>query len=200
MATKSLRIGDDKLVQHVKKWLNEVKELVCMCFLGVFIMTFIISHNTVPTSSMMPTLMIKDHLLVSMLSYYYRSPKRGEVVIFNGPDGEKWIKRVIGLPGEIIDIRDGNIYINGKVLDESAYLNETGISGLNPVLETVVAYPYTIPKDHYFLLGDNRLESKDCRYFGAVPDSDISGRAIFKIYPFAQAGKINGSVYPLKWI
>lgn len=191
MATKSLSIGDDKLVQQVKKWLIEIKELGCMCFLGIFIMTFIVSHNSVPTSSMMPTLNIKDHLMVSMLPYYYRSPKRGEIVVFDGPDGEKWIKRVIGLPGEVIDIIEGNIYIDGKALDESVYLNEAGISSLNPVLTTVVTYPYTIPENHYFLLGDNRLESKDCRYFGPVPEEDISGMAVYKIYPFSQAGKIN---------
>ena len=129
--------------------------------------------------------------MVSMLPYYYRSPKRGEIVVFDGPDGEKWIKRVIGLPGEVIDIIEGNIYIDGKALDESVYLNEAGISSLNPVLTTVVTYPYTIPENHYFLLGDNRLESKDCRYFGPVPEEDISGMAVYKIYPFSQAGKIN---------
>lgn len=176
---------------RLKTILTEIKEIAIIIFCVVFMMTFVMSQNKIPSGSMIPTLNIKDRLLVSMIPYYYRSPKRGEMVVFNGPDEEKWIKRVIGLPGEVIDIQDGNIYINGDYLDESTYLLENGISMLNPILETVVTYPYTIPQGHYFLLGDNRLESYDCRYIGAIQEEEITGRAIYRVYPLNQLGKLD---------
>ena len=167
-----------------------MKEIVIVVFSVVFIMTFVMSQNKIPSGSMIPTLNIRDRLLVSMLPYYYGSPNRGEIVVFNGPDGNKWIKRVIGLPGETIDIQEGNIYINGIALDEAAYIGEAGISALNPTLYTEISYPYTIPEGYYFLLGDNRLESYDCRYIGPIAESDITGKAIYRIYPFNEMGSL----------
>ncbi len=175
---------------RVKIMLEEIKEIVIIVFCVVFFMTFVMSQNKIPSGSMIPTLNVKDRLIVSMLPYYYRSPKRGEMVVCNGPDQGKWIKRVIGLPGEVIDIQDGNIYINGEYLDESAYLTEEGISTLNPILETIVTYPFTIPNGCYFLLGDNRMESYDCRYIGPIPEEQIIGKAVFRIYPFNQMGRL----------
>lgn len=168
----------------LKSLIVEIKEVIIVVFLVVFVMTFVMSQNKIPSGSMIPTLNIDDRLIVSMIPYYYRSPKRGEIVVFNGPDGNKWIKRVVGLPGETIDIQDGNIYIDGEALDESAYLSEDGISNLNPILSTVVSYPYTIPESYYFLLGDNRLESNDCRYIGPIQENEITGKAMYKVYPF----------------
>ncbi|MBP3887569.1 MAG: signal peptidase I [Cellulosilyticum sp.] len=176
--------------QRLKKILIELKEMTVMIFCIVLFMTFIMSHNKIPSGSMIPTLNIEDRLIISMLPYYYRAPQRGEMVVFNGPDEEKWIKRVIGLPGETVEIKDGNVYINDEILDESTYLSEKGISGLNPILDTVVTYPYTIPEDCYFLLGDNRLESYDCRYIGAISQKEITGKAIYRVYPFNQIGKL----------
>lgn len=173
-----------------KAILVEIKEIIIVIFVVIFIMTFIISQNTIPSGSMIPTLNIKDRLLVSMLPYYYRSPERGEMVVFNGPDGQKWIKRVVGLPGETVDIKEGNIYIDGERLDESLYLQEEGISEPNPILTSAINYPYTIPDGHYFLLGDNRLESYDCRYIGVIPEEEITGKAIYRIYPFKDMGRL----------
>ncbi|MBE6023638.1 MAG: signal peptidase I [Cellulosilyticum sp.] len=174
----------------LKNFLIEIREIVIVVFTVAFIMTFIISQNKIPSGSMIPTLKVQDRLLVSMLPYYYRGPNRGEIVVFNGPDGNKWIKRVIGLPGETIDIQEGNIYINGSLFDESKYLNEQAISTLNPTLSTKISYPYTIPEDSYFLLGDNRLESYDCRYIGAIREEEITGKAFYRIYPFRSIGQL----------
>ena len=175
----------------VKKWIVEIKEIVMPVFLMVFIMTFIVSKNKIPSGSMIATLNIKDHIIVSMLPYYYRNPVRGEIVVFNGGDGKKWIKRVIGLPGETIDIREGDIYINGLRLDETAYLSDSNISALNPILPTEVTFPYIIPDNYYFLMGDNRLESYDCRYFGPIERKEITGKALYRVYPFNQIGNLN---------
>lgn len=170
--------------QKLKHSIIEIKDSAAVLFLVVFVMVFMVSQNKISSGSMLPTLHIKDRIMVSMVPYYYRSPKRGEIVVFNGPNHEKWVKRVIGLPGETIDIIKGNVYINGKILDESKYLYEEGISSLNPVLSTVVTYPYRIPEGFYFLLGDNRLESNDCRYMGAIAETEITGKVLCRIYPF----------------
>lgn len=175
-------------VTSAKKIIVEVKEIVILILAVMLFMTFIISQNKIPSPSMVETLHIGDRLLVSRIPFYYRTPERGEIVVFNGPDGKPWIKRVVGMPGEVIDIKDGNIYINGTYFDESAYLQEMGISALNPYEATIVQYPYTVPEGHYFLMGDNRLESKDCRYIGAIAGDEIIGKALFRVYPFTQMG------------
>lgn len=172
----------------IKRVIVEVKEITMPVFAVILFMTFIISQNKIPSPSMVNTLRVGDRLLVSRVPFYYRSPERGEIVVFNGPDGKQWIKRVVGMPGEVIDIKEGNIYINDTYFDEMAYLQEVGISALNPYESTVVQYPYTVPEGHYFLMGDNRLESNDCRYIGAIADEDITGKALFKVYPFSEMG------------
>ena len=177
-------------VASIKKIIVEVKEIVMLVFAIILFMTFIISQNKIPSPSMVDTLRIGDRLLVSRLPFYYRLPQRGEIVVFNGPDGKPWIKRVVGMPGEIIDIKEGNIYINDTYFDETAYLQEMGVSELDPSEPTVVQYPYTVPKGHYFLMGDNRLESKDCRYIGAISEEDITGKALLKVYPFNEIGML----------
>ncbi len=182
--------GKSLILNQVKQWLIDLKETIIVLFLAVWLMTFIVSQNKVPSGSMIPTLNVNDRMIVSMLPYYYRLPKRGEVVVFNGPDGEKWVKRVIGLPGEKIDIREGDLYINGMQLDETAYLSERHISANNPTIVSEISFPYTVPQDAYFLLGDNRLESYDCRYFGAINQVEITGKAICRIYPFSKIGWI----------
>lgn len=187
--------GKSLILNQMKQWLIDLKEIIIVFFLAVWIMTFLVSQNKVPSGSMMPTLNVNDRIIVSMLPYYYRSPRRGELVVFNGPDGEKWIKRVIALPGETIDIREGDIYINGVWLDETAYLSEPHISSNNPVIASEISFPYTVPDKSYFLLGDNRLESYDCRYIGAINQVDVMGKAIYRIYPFSKIGFIEENEY-----
>lgn len=174
----------------IKKIIVEIKELVLIVLVFLLFSTFIISQNVIPSPSMVSTVNIGDRILVSRLPFYYRLPQQGEIIVFDGPDGYPWIKRVIGMPGDEIDIREGNIYINQEAVDESAYLMETGISELSPIIETVIDYPYTVPEGHYFLLGDNRLESVDCRYIGAISEDKIIGKAFFRIYPFNKIGEI----------
>lgn len=177
-------------IEVIKKLVVEIKELAIWGLMILLFSTFIMSQNKIPSSSMVNTLRIGDRLLVTRIPFYYRLPQRGEIVVFNGPDGKPWIKRVIGMPGEVIDIKEGDIYIDGIRFDESAYLLEEGISTLSPVIPVEIDYPYTVPEGHYFLLGDNRLESIDCRYIGAISENEITGKAVFKIYPFNRIGQI----------
>ena len=175
-----------KVLYSIKGMVEFIKELVLVVLVALLFTSFIVSHNKIPTPSMVSTINVNDHILTTMVPYYYRNPERGEVVVFK-QGTEDWVKRVIGLPGDVIDIREGQVYLNGQVLDESAYL----AAGMNsePYLgSSPVDFPYTVPEDHYFLMGDNRIQSQDCRYLGAIARDKIYGKAWVKIYPFDQIG------------
>ncbi len=173
-------------VNFIKRGIEFIKELILAVLMALLFTSFIVSHNKIPTPSMVSTINVNDHILTTMVPYYYRDPGYGEIVVFKNGD-ESWVKRVIGCPGDVIDIRDGNVYVNDVKIDESAYLAGEGISepyaGSNHV-----SFPYTVPIDSYFLMGDNRMESQDSRYIGAVSRERIYGKAWVKIYPFDQIG------------
>lgn len=181
-------------LKQIKAGLEFSKELVLTALLAVLCICFIISHNEVPSGSMIPTIQEGDHLLTNMIPYYYSDPQYGDIVVFRRPSGEAWVKRVIGLPGDEMDIREGKVYRNGKLLDESAYLDETVTSTPSELVQieetimTPIAFPYTVPDGCYFLMGDNREESGDCRYLGAIKREDIYGKAWIKVYPFSEIG------------
>ena len=124
------------------------------------------------------------------MPYYYREPRKGEIVVFYKGD-ELWVKRLIGYPGDEIDIHDGNIYVNGECLDESAYLMSEGCS--TPIVQTgatPISFPTIVPEDNYFFMGDNRLGSLDCRFeeVGTIPCADVVGKAWIRVYPFNKIG------------
>ncbi len=173
-------------IKKHKPLLEQLKEYMLIALVVLLFNNFIISCNRVPSSSMVSTINEKDRILVSMLPYYYRNPLRGEIVVFYHDD-EFWVKRVVGLPGDIIGIFDGNVYINGQLLDESQYLDKEGTSTPNPFYEPL-DFPYKVPKDSYFLMGDNRPGSYDGRYIGAVAAKDITGKALLRFYPFNKMG------------
>lgn len=176
-----------EMLNSVKRGLEFIKELVLIVLVALLFTIFIVSHNKIPTSSMVSTINEGDHVLTTMLPYYYRDPEYGEIVVFKHGD-ESWVKRVIGKPGDKIDIIDGEVYRNDDLLDESLYLAEGTTSepyGMDPI-----EFPYVVPEDHYFLMGDNRLVSQDCRYLGAISREDIYGKAWIKIYPFSEIGQL----------
>ncbi len=133
--------------------------------------------------SMAPTFENGDYLIVDEISYRFREPKRGEVVVFKYPKdtSQRFIKRIIGLPGETVEIKNGKveIYKNNKkiVLDESSYLNSD--------IFTQGDLKVFLKKDEYFVMGDNRPFSYDSRRFGVVPKKDIIGRVILRFSPYS---------------
>lgn len=161
------------LTEEIFDWLKYILAALVIAFL---INNFIIVNAVVPTESMVSTIMPKDRLVASRLHYYFTKPKRGDIVVFRYPDDEKmlFVKRVIGLPGETVEIKDNHVYINGKEIDEP-YLQQStnGTFG-----------PYTVPSGHYFMLGDNRSNSKDSRYWENkyVAANKILGKVLFKYY------------------
>lgn len=155
----------------------------------VFVLkNYVIINATVPTGSMENTIMPKDNILGYRLSYIKEGPERGDVVFFYFPDDEtqKFVKRVIGLPGETVTILDGKIYINDATepLDEP-YLKEEWIRGTGP-------YVFEIPEDSYLCLGDNRNRSSDAREWNDpyVARDKIIGKAIFTYFPIDRWGVV----------
>jgi signal peptidase I len=139
-----------------------------------------LQNSIVDGTSMEPNLLNADRLLVSKVSYIFSEPKRGDIVIFPSPygDGREFIKRIIGLPGETVQIISGQVMINGTPLDEPYIVNKDTRS-----------YPSTIiPAGEYFVLGDNRPVSLDSRYGWMVSRADIKGKAWLVFWPFKNFG------------
>lgn len=166
--------------------------LLCILAITYLIITFVGQRTEVKGSSMYPTLEDGDNLIVDKISYRFTDPKRFDIIVFpvksldDGDDSEEtyYIKRIIGLPGETVRIdEDGNIYINGEILEES-YGAEV-IKDPGRAAETI-----TLGDDEYFVLGDNRNNSTDSRtdIVGNVKREDIIGKAWIRIYPFSKFG------------
>nr|WP_302596194.1 signal peptidase I [uncultured Cellulosilyticum sp.] len=175
---------------RLKMVLEYIKGLTILGLSLTLFLTFIMSHNRIPSGSMISTINIGDHIIVNNLPYYYRAPRKGEIVVFH-KGKELWVKRLIGYPGDEIDIRQGNVYVNGVRLDESDYLSNEGSS--TPIIQpgaTPITFPIIVPEGTYFFMGDNRLGSLDCRFqeVGTIPVDDVVGKAWIKIYPFNQIG------------
>ena len=167
----------------MKNLIEILKEPILAVLTAVLISSFIISHTKVPTASMMETINPGDHLVVNRIPYYYRNPQRGEIAVFKF-EGNHLIKRVIGIPGDIVDIKEGKVYINGEELEEK-YLTEE-----NTYLYagSKIKFPYTVPEGYYFMMGDNRTNSKDSRVFGPIAREKIVAKAGICIYPLNRIG------------
>ena len=156
--------------------------VACITFL---IIHFVGQRTVVNGVSMQPTLSDGDNLIVDKLSYRFHDPDRFDIIVFPQEDGRYFIKRIIGLPGETVQILDGSVYINGEKLEEhygNEVMEEAGIA----------AEPVTLGVDEYFVLGDNRNNSKDSRSVdvGVVHGKDFVGRAWIRIWPFEKIGWI----------
>jgi signal peptidase I len=164
--------------------------------IALIVKTFLFQAFYIPSDSMVPTLKTNDRVIVNKLSYKLHSVHRGDIVVFKtpkGPDGnpidptiKDLVKRVIGLPGDVVSAKDGKILVNGKVLKES-YLPAGTISDCSGF--AAQCFPTgPIPADHYWVMGDNRTQSRDSRYFGAITKSEIVGRVFVRIWPLTRLG------------
>ncbi|HTC43038.1 MAG TPA: signal peptidase I [Candidatus Acidoferrales bacterium] len=163
------------------------------------VLVFLLVNGTVgqarviPSGSMENTLLVGDHLIMSRIGYdaavpftnwhvsLWKNPHRQQMVIFRPPYGHNkpdLIKRVIGLPGDTLDIRDGDVWINGKKLEENYTTGPTEVPERYEWLARFHGLPMTIPKDQYFVMGDNRGNSYDSRFWGCVPREDIIGTPV----------------------
>jgi len=156
-------------------WLEVVQTLLLALVLAFLIRTFVVESFQVSGFSMFPTLHNGDRVLVDKLLYHIEGPRTGEIIVFQSPvvKSEDWIKRVIGLPGETVKIVAGQVYINGHLYRE-------------PFIKRNYRYnygPVYVTKGHLFVLGDNRPDSYDSRYFGLLSESAVKGDAFFIWWP-----------------
>jgi signal peptidase I len=161
--------------------LEIVQALALAVVISVVLNLFVVQVTEVRQRSMELTLEQNDRVLVSKVDYRFGAPQRGDIIVFNPPTDSTipYVKRVIGLGGETIDLRDGKLYVNGKLIEYA----ETRGQRTTPQAATV-AYPFTVPDGQVFVLGDNRQSSSDSRTFGSVPVGNIIGKVILRFWPF----------------
>ena len=178
------------------------ESIVVAVILALFVRTFVFQAFKIPTGSMKPNLLVGDHLLVNKFIFAptatplermlmpMRAIRRGDVLVFKFPEepDRDFIKRVIGLPGDTLELKNTTILINGKALDEpyAHFLFPPASEGeMADQLDLRRKYgPVTVPAEHYFMMGDNRDDSQDSRYWGFMPQSYVKGRALFIYWSF----------------
>ena len=167
-------MSDKRVRREVLEW---VATILAAVLVALFINNFIIVNATVPSSSMEKTIMTNDRVIGLRLAYKDKDPERGDIIIFKYPDNEKilYIKRVIGMPGETVEIHNGEVTIDEEVLSEP-YLTTTTEGDFGP---------YIVPEDHYFMMGDNRNNSADSRYWRNtyLSKDKIVGKAVLRYWP-----------------
>jgi len=194
-----------------KSAFREYAEAIIVAMLLAFaIRVFVVQAFKIPSGSMIPTLLIGDHILVSKLSYglqwpedckfkmtfppvtcytskplvRFGDPQRGDIIVFRYPEDEDkdFIKRVVGRPGDVIQIRNKVVYVNGAILDDRAFTQRVDPGIIEGTITTRDNFgPVTVPEGSYFVMGDNRDQSLDSRFWGFVSENKIRGRA-FRIY------------------
>ena len=178
-------------------WLEVLKTLGLSAILAFGIRSFVAEARYIPSKSMVPTLQVDDRLIVDKVSYHFKDPQRGDIIVFMPPDEaavvctspnpkvqstskDAYIKRIIGLPGEKVEVRQGQVFVNDQPLKED-YLDE---------LPDYQYGPREVPQGSYLVLGDNRNNSCDSHYWGFVPRQNIIGRAVVRFWPLNRIGEI----------
>lgn len=191
---EQLNIKSQKVQPEENPVVEIAKTLATAFILAIGIRTLVAEARYIPSSSMEPTLEINDRLIIEKISYRFRTPQRGDVVVFSPTDVLKeqnfkdaFIKRVIGLPGETVEVRGGKVYVNGEAIREK-YIDESPDYKYGPV---------KVDEDSYLVLGDNRNNSYDSHYWGFVPRKNLIGRAVVRFWPLDRLGSIDEPpIYP----
>ena len=171
--------------------LGYVRLIAIVAAVMIFLQLFIVVNAKIPSESMVPTIMPDDQIFGNRLAYVNSDVKRYDIIIFKYPDNEKewFIKRVIGLPGDTIDIHDGDVYVN----DDPIPLSDDFCATPDSTAGGNLTYPITVPENSYFVLGDNREYSHDARLWTNtfVTKDEILGKAVFRYWPLSKSGVIN---------
>ena len=175
--------------KHPNPWVEALQTIGLSVVLAFGIRQFIAEARYIPSRSMEPTLKINDRLVIEKLSYRFQDPSRGDIVVFWPPDalfaeGQKrdaYIKRIVGLPGETVEITEGVVLINGEPLEED-------------YIKTPASYqwgPGQVEDDTYLVLGDNRNQSYDSHEWGFLPEENIIGQAVLRFWPIGRLGGLD---------
>lgn len=189
-ATTSITADTQKLPRPRVGQFRVIKELIGTIVFLIAVFTLLqlaLPRSEVHGRSMEPTFVEGQRLIISRVNYMVGNPQRGDVLVFNSPqsdsDDPSLIKRVVGLPGELVEIRDQEVYINGERLDEP-YIKE-------PCTRQCRDRQWQLADDEYFVMGDNRNVSNDSRAFGPIKHSAIIGEALFRYWPLNAIGFIH---------
>jgi signal peptidase I len=185
-----------------RRVLREIVEFVVLIAVAVLVMTFlrafVIDQYEIPTGSMEPTIEVGDRLFAEKVSYNFALPAPGDIVTFEDPtkainpenEGRVLIKRCIAVGGQTVDLtEDGKVVVDGVTLDEP-YTHGKPSKALDPMPGVSLDYPYTLPADSIWVMGDNRTNSADSRYFGPIPQEELIGKALFRSLPLDRFGAI----------
>lgn len=191
------------IMNEILEWTNAI---LLALLIALAIRGFVFEPVMVKGDSMNDTLSNEQRLIVYKLNYYFSKPRRGDMVVFQNQAGifpnnsalddnpifrkafpdfkeTNYIKRAIALPGDTVDIKSGQVYVNGQKLDEEYAKGETFTSGN-------MEFPVTVPENNVFVLGDNRQHSSDSRYIGFIKMSKIKGKAVLRVYPLNTFGTL----------
>jgi|WetSurMetagenome_2_1015567.scaffolds.fasta_scaffold01444_5 signal peptidase I len=165
---------------NIKSFLKELLITLLMAAVLFVIFLYVIQRSPVDGTSMVPSLENGQQIIVSRVTYLFHEPQRGDIITLHPPfaSPKPFVKRVIGLPGETIEIKSGKVYVNGALLSEP-YIKQSFTYTMPAV---------KVPEGQYFVLGDNRDISEDSHYFGTIPKKNIIGKAWLSIWPFDRFG------------
>lgn len=172
-----------------RKQRENIQILVIALVLAFSIRTFVAEPRYIPSDSMLPTLLMGDRLVVEKISYHFRPPASGDIIVFAPPPAlqkegydkdQAFIKRVIGEPGQILKIQDGQVYLNDSPLKED-YIAQPPDYNWGP---------QPVPDNEFFVMGDNRNNSNDSHIWGFLPKQNIIGRAWLRFWPFSRLGRV----------
>jgi signal peptidase I len=173
-----------------RMWKEWGEPFLVAALIAIVIRTFFLGPYKIPTGSMRPTLLEGDRIFVDKITYRFRLPKRGEIVVFKYPEEPKkdYVKRLVAFGGEEVEIRDGAIYINGTRLDDVAGIAGHYYYNRNDWPYAKEGQTIQVPEGFYFVLGDNSAQSSDSRKWGFVPKSNMIGRAFLIWWPVFRIG------------
>ncbi|MGE5228240.1 MAG: signal peptidase I [Deltaproteobacteria bacterium] len=182
----------------MKRVLEYVAVVAAAVLVALAVQAWVVKPYRIPSGSMLDTLRPGDRVLVNRMVYHLREPERGDVIVFHYPQDPDvvFIKRVVGVPGDLLEARDGRLYVNGRRAAEP-YVHRTG-GRLDPTLAQAaiagstmhdpwsLAKPYRVPAGNYFVMGDNRTDSDDSRDWGTVPRAAIVGEGLATYWPVSR--------------
>jgi signal peptidase I len=178
--------------QQENPWVEGLKTIALSAILAFGIRTFVAEARYIPSGSMLPTLQINDRLIIDKVSYHFVEPNRGDIVVFSPTEAlrarnfkDAFIKRIIGLPGDTVEVAEGKVYVNGEALSEN-YLQD---------YPNYQWGPEVVPQGQYLVLGDNRNNSFDSHLWGFVPRENIIGRAAVRFWPLNRLGGVGEPHY-----
>lgn len=152
--------------------------------------TWVVQPYVVPTGSMLPTIQLHDQVLANKFTYLFHSPQVGQIVVFDNPMDDPaapiLIKRVIATGGQTVDLRNGKVVVDGKTLTEPYTYGQPS----DPLDGSQVTFPLTVPRGDVWVMGDNRTQSEDSRWFGPIPVSSVHGQAFFVYWPLSRFGPL----------